>query len=71
LSQIEESINSLLTNHDEKAPRVLIGIAKDNILVYEKQFGLANLEYQIPITSETSFHLPSVSKKFTVITKRN
>ncbi|WP_299251707.1 serine hydrolase [uncultured Aquimarina sp.] len=54
-----------MKNYDEKAPSFTIGIMKENQLVDEKQFGLANLEYQIPITRETSFHVASVSKQFT------
>ncbi|WP_299336303.1 serine hydrolase [uncultured Psychroserpens sp.] len=64
LNQIQKSIDSLLKNYDEKAPGISIGIMNNNKLVYEKQFGLANMEYQIPITSETSFHVASVSKQF-------
>ncbi|WP_299315403.1 serine hydrolase [uncultured Aquimarina sp.] len=54
-----------MKNYDEKAPGFTIGIMKENQLVDEKQFGLANLGYQIPITRETPFHVASVSKQFT------
>ncbi|WP_319589985.1 serine hydrolase domain-containing protein [uncultured Draconibacterium sp.] len=65
LHQIDKSIDSLLNGYDEKAPGISIGIVNNNKLVYEKQFGLANMEYEIPITYETSFHVASVSKQFT------
>ena len=65
LPQIEKNIDSLLNGYDEKAPGISIGIVSNNKLVYEKQFGLANLDYEIPITYETSFHVASVSKQFT------
>jgi CubicO group peptidase (beta-lactamase class C family) len=65
LPQIDKNIDSLLNGYDEKAPGISIGIVDHNKLVYEKQFGLANMEYQIPITDETSFHVASVSKQFT------
>jgi CubicO group peptidase (beta-lactamase class C family) len=42
-----------------------IGIVIDHKLVIQKQKGLANLEHQVPITKETSFHVASVSKQFT------
>lgn len=65
LHQIDKSIDSLLFDCEEKAPGISIGIVYKNELVYGKQFGLANLEYQIPITDKTSFHVASVSKQFT------
>lgn len=65
LNQIEKNIDSLLNGYDEKAPGISIGIVSNNKLVYEKQFGLANMEYEIPISNETSFHVASVSKQIT------
>lgn len=65
LHQIEKSIDSLLQGYDEKAPGISIGIVSNNKLVYEKQFGLGNVEYELPISNETSFHVASVSKQFT------
>ena len=35
--------------------------------VYEKCFGLANMEYRILVTPETIFHVASISKQFTVL----
>ena len=34
--------------------------------VYEKCFGLANMEYRILVIPETIFHVASISKQFTV-----
>ena len=65
LHQIDKSIDSLLNGYNENAPGISIGIVSNNKLVYEKQFGLANLDYEIPITYETSFHVASVSKQIT------
>jgi len=65
LHQIDKSIDSLLQGYEEQEPGISIGIVSNNKLVYEKQFGLANLEYQIPINDKTSFHVASVSKQFT------
>ncbi|WP_321345451.1 serine hydrolase domain-containing protein [uncultured Draconibacterium sp.] len=65
LPQIEKNIDSLLNDYDEQEPGISIGIVSKNNMVYEKQFGLANLDYEIPITYETSFHVASVSKQFT------
>ena len=47
------------------APGYAVGVIKDGEFVYRKGFGLANLDDDVPITPDTSFHLASVSKQFT------
>lgn len=64
-NQIEKNIDSLFYGYEEMEPGLAIGVIKNDELVIQKQFGLANMEHQIPITSETSFHVASVSKQFT------
>lgn len=58
-------IDSLLSGYNETEPGVAIGLVQNNELIYEKYFGLANLDYGIPIHKRTSFHVASVSKQFT------
>ncbi|WP_298539951.1 serine hydrolase domain-containing protein [uncultured Aquimarina sp.] len=65
-SSIESQIDSLFKNYTN-VPGISIGVIKNNQLVYSKQFGLANLEYDIPISEATVFTLCSVSKQFTVL----
>lgn len=65
IHHIATKIDSLLSNYNKNEPGVAIGLVKDNQLIYEKYFGLANLDYQIPIQRKTSFHVASVSKQFT------
>ncbi|WP_182859194.1 serine hydrolase domain-containing protein [Flagellimonas aequoris] len=65
IHHIANKIDSLLSNYSEKEPGVAIGLIKNNQLIYEKYFGLANLDYGIPIHKATSFHVASVSKQFT------
>lgn len=36
-------------------------------ILFQKNFGYADIEHQIPITDETVFHVASVSKQFTVM----
>lgn len=47
-------------------PGITVSIIKDGSIVYKKGLGIANLEYGIPITPSTVFHVASVSKQFTV-----
>ncbi|MDC6350084.1 serine hydrolase [Zeaxanthinibacter sp. PT1] len=62
--RVEKQIDSLYEKY-ENEPGVSIGIVHGDSLVFQKQYGLANLEHNIPITHNTSFHVASVSKQFT------
>ena len=47
------------------APGCAVGVSLDGKSVYEKGFGMADLEYDIPITPKTIFESGSVAKQFT------
>ncbi len=47
------------------SPGAALAVLKDGEVIYKKGYGYANLEYDIPITSSTIFHVASVSKQFT------
>jgi CubicO group peptidase (beta-lactamase class C family) len=49
------------------APGFSVAVMRDGKSVYEKGFGLANLEYDIPVTPQTIYHVASVSKQFTAM----
>lgn len=40
-------------------------ISKDGKTIYQNQIGLANVEYQIPISTTSKFHIGSITKQFT------
>ncbi|MEL6561235.1 MAG: serine hydrolase domain-containing protein, partial [Bacteroidota bacterium] len=46
-------------------PGIAVSVNKDGETIYRKGFGMANLEYGIPITTKTKFHVASLSKQFT------
>ncbi len=46
------------------SPGCAIGIVRNDTLIFAKGYGMANLEYNIPVTPETIFHTASVSKQF-------
>ena len=46
-------------------PGCVIGIVRNDSLIYAKGYGLANMEYGIPNTPETIYHMASISKQFT------
>ncbi len=61
-----KKIDSLFKQWDNNtSPGYAIGVVRNDSLIYAKGYGMANLEYNIPITPETIFHMASVSKQFT------
>lgn len=48
-----------------RTPGAAVAVVKDGEVVYQKGYGYANLDYGIPITTETVFDIASVSKHFT------
>jgi CubicO group peptidase (beta-lactamase class C family) len=47
------------------SPGCALALVQDGALAYARGYGLANLEYGIPITPASVFHVASVSKQFT------
>lgn len=49
------------------SPGCAVAVVKDGQTVFKRGYGMANLEYDIPITPSTVFHIASVSKQFTAM----
>ncbi|RNL89841.1 class A beta-lactamase-related serine hydrolase [Sinomicrobium pectinilyticum] len=59
-------VDSLLNSYYQPGtPGIAMAIIKKGKTVYSNQIGLADMEYGIPITDSTVFHIASVSKQFT------
>ncbi|EPR69211.1 Beta-lactamase [Cyclobacterium qasimii M12-11B] len=52
--------------NDINKPGATVAVVKDQKIVFKKGYGSANLEYGIPNSPSTIFHIASVSKQFTV-----
>ncbi len=66
LSPIEK-VDDLLSKYDTKnAPGVAVSVVQNGKIIYKKGFGIANLEYNIPIMPNSVFSVASISKQFTV-----
>lgn len=50
---------------DQKKPGAAVAVVHKGQIVFKKGYGSANLEYDIPVTPSTIFHVASVSKQFT------
>jgi CubicO group peptidase (beta-lactamase class C family) len=63
---LTEKLDSLFQKWDNnKSPGAAVSILKDGDLIFKKGYGMANLEYDIPIRPSTIFHIASESKQFT------
>jgi CubicO group peptidase (beta-lactamase class C family) len=51
-----------------KSPGCAVAISRDGEVLYKRGYGMANLDFDIPITSKTVFNVGSVSKPFTAMT---
>lgn len=61
-----EEINKLFERFTiPGSPGGTVVVVKSGQVIHAKSYGLANLEYDIPITADTRFHIGSVSKQFT------
>jgi len=59
-------INKLFTEWDTKnSPGCAVAVVRNDSILFAKGYGMANLEYAIPIEPSTIFHMASVSKQFT------
>lgn len=59
-------IDNLFSSWASKnSPGCVIGIVRNDSLIYSAGYGMANLEHEIPNTPKTIYHIASVSKQFT------
>jgi CubicO group peptidase (beta-lactamase class C family) len=62
----EKKVDQLFTAWDnQETPGAAVAVVKDGAIIYKKGYGSANLEYDIPNSPATIFHIASVSKQFT------
>jgi len=61
---IASKIDKLYQVKDNE-PGVSVAVFKKDDILFQKQYGTTNLDYNIPITSQTVFDIASISKQFT------
>ncbi|NKB67862.1 MAG: serine hydrolase [Candidatus Latescibacteria bacterium] len=63
---IKSQIDPLFAAWDRTdAPGLALAVVRDGYVVHRRGYGLANLEYQVPITPTTLFNVGSITKQFT------
>lgn len=63
-TQIDDYLNSV---YDNDKPGASILIAKDGKPIYQKAFGVSNLELEIPMSTKNVFEIGSITKQFTAV----
>ncbi len=58
-------VDQLFSRFDSTTPGCLVGINKDGQVLLAKGYGMANLEYGVPLTRESISESGSVAKQFT------
>jgi CubicO group peptidase (beta-lactamase class C family) len=63
---VREKVDAIFENYTSpNTPGCAIALVKDGEIIYKKGYGTSNLEYGIPITPTSIFHVASISKQFT------
>jgi CubicO group peptidase (beta-lactamase class C family) len=66
--KIEKQIDHIFKEWDTTTtPGAAVAVIKEGKVLLDKGYGIANLEYGVPIKPETIFHVASVSKQFTAM----
>lgn len=67
-TELTDKVDELFKEWDRiDSPGAAVGIIKDGKTVYARGYGMANLDYNIPISPQTVFRVGSVSKQFTAM----
>ena len=62
---LESKVDQLFSEWNKPdSPGAALAVTRDNEIVYTQGYGIANLEYDIPITPTSIFDIASVSKQF-------
>ncbi len=64
-AKLQQVDTFLSAKYTKNTPGCVVGIIKDGELIYNKGFGMANLDYDIPMTRGSVMNVMSVSKQFT------
>lgn len=62
-----KKVDQLFSSWNNATPGVAVAIQQGDKLIYNKAFGLADLEHNVPNTTETIFESGSVAKQFTAM----
>lgn len=62
----QDAVDAVFARYSQSnTPGCAVGVFKDGEIAYERGYGLADLNQNVPITPETVFYIASTSKQFT------
>lgn len=65
-SQVDTAeVDSLFSEYTINTPGCALGVTQEGDLIYAQGYGMANLDYGIPIQTDSKFMIASISKQFT------
>lgn len=68
MSSIISKVDQLFTQWDKSdSPGCALAIIQNGEIIYKRGYGMANLEYNIPISPNSVFDIGSTSKQFTAM----
>jgi len=66
LRRQHEQVDKVFAEWDSTvSPGCALSVIKDGKIIYKRGYGMADLDHDIPINTETVFHVASISKQFT------
>lgn len=66
VDSVARGVDHVFANwNDTNGPGCAVGVSRDGNVVFERGYGMANLETDTPIRPSSIFHVASVSKQFT------
>jgi len=61
-------VDEVFSRFDKRdSPGCALAVIKDGQIVYKRGYGMSNLEYGVPISPSSIFHIASISKEFTAM----
>ena len=61
---VTRKIDSIFSRYTTTTPGCAVAIIKNDKLVFKKGYGMSNLEYNVPISPSSIFHIASESKQY-------
>ena len=66
MDSLDSKMDAIFKKYNIKnGPGCAVAVIENSRVIFKKGYGIANLEYEIPITTATIFDIASVSKQFT------
>ena len=64
---VENKIDEIFNEFNKSTPGSSVAVVKDDKVIYQKGFGLADVENKIKVEPKTNFRLASITKQFTAL----